>query len=153
MVLARCIGALSRPSLNSRFRSEIRGQALSSGQIGRLGEDLAARWLKKQRRKILYRNYRGPHGGEVDIVCRHGATLTFVEVKTRVAPQMGRPADAVTMDKQRLVMRGGAAWLRLLRKPDTPVRCDVVEVILHEGERPTISVIEGAFRLGEQPSS
>ena len=105
------------------------------------------RWLKKKRRKILYRNFRGPHGGEVDIVCRHKDTLTFVEVKTRVAPKVGRPADAVTFDKQRLVMRGGAAWLKLLRKPDVPVRCDVVEVILHEGERPVISVIESAFRL------
>jgi hypothetical protein len=29
---------------------------------------------------------------------------------------------------------------------DIPTRCDIVEVVLREGERPEIGIIEGAFR-------
>ena len=67
--------------------------------IGKWGEHLAARWLRKNRRKVLYRNYRAPHGGEVDIVWRHGDTLSFVEVKTRTSTDFGRPGQAVTPAK------------------------------------------------------
>jgi len=122
------------------------GEPLSSAEIGTLGEALAAQWLRRHGRKILYKNYRAPHGGEVDIVCRHGLMLTFVEVKTRRSGGLGRPADAVTKDKERLIMRGAQYWLKLLNKPDTRVRCDVVEVILTDGALPEIYVIEGAFR-------
>ena len=115
--------------------------------IGRWGEHLTALWLKKHGRKILFHNYRAPQGGEVDIVARHGDTLTFVEVKTRTSDALGRPGEAVTAAKQELILRGARAWLRLLGNPDIKVRCDVAEVILREGELADINVIEGAFRL------
>ena len=38
--------------------------------IGRRGEDVAAKWLWTKGCKVLWRNYRGPDDGEVDIVCR-----------------------------------------------------------------------------------
>lgn len=120
---------------------------LGTDEIGRWGENLAAKWLRRQGRKVLYRNYRAPQGGEVDIVCRHREVLTFVEVKTRTGNVLGRPSDAVTPDKQRLILRGARAWLRLLDQPGVLTRCDVVEIILQEGEAPKISVIEGAFRF------
>lgn len=124
---------------------------MESRVIGEWGEHLAARWLAKNGRKVLYRNYRGPKGGEVDIVCRHGKMLTFVEVKTRTSLEFGRPAEAVGHAKEQLVLRGARAWLRLLDKPETiPTRCDIVEVILSEGEQPKIQVIEGAFILAEK---
>src|SRR5687768_18149649 len=61
--------------------------------LGRHGEMLAVRYLRKQRYKILYRNYRGPRGGEIDIVCRDRTcnTLVFVEVKTRRSRDFGDP--------------------------------------------------------------
>lgn len=114
--------------------------------IGEWGEHLAARWLARHGRKILYRNFRGPKGGEVDIVCRHGATLVFVEVKARTHLEFGRPADAVSAAKEELVLRGARAWLRLLDQPEkVPTRCDIVEVMLRDGQKPSIQVIEGAF--------
>ena len=146
--LARCIGALLRPSPSSPSRLVKRdGTDLNSAEIGALGEVLAAKWLRRHGRKILFQNYRAPHGGEVDIVCRHGKMLAFVEVKTRRSGGLGRPADAVTKDKERLIMRGAQHWLKLLDKPDTPVRCDVVEVILQDGVVPQINVIESVFRV------
>ncbi len=54
---------------------------------GGAGERLAEKYLRRHGYKILYRNFRAPGGGEVDLVCRDIAenTLVFVEVKTRTA--------------------------------------------------------------------
>ncbi len=115
--------------------------------IGRWGEYLAARWLAQNGRKVLYHNFRAPRGGEVDIVARHGDTLTFSEVKTRTSTKLGRPGEAVTEQKKHLILRGAQAWLKLLHDPNIKTRCDVIEVVLRDGEVPDIQIIEGAFRL------
>ena len=95
---------------------------------------------------MLYRNYRAPHGGEVDLVCRDRDTLVFVEVKTRTSETFGAPAEAVTPAKQRLVARGALAWLRLLGKPDICYRFDIVEVRI-AGKQTEANVIRNAFTL------
>ena len=123
------------------------GRKLSHGELGLLGELHAGRFLRGCRRRVLYRNYRGPNRGEVDIVARHGDTLTFVEVKTRTSAAFGRPADAVTRDKQRLIQRGALAWLRLLGNPPLKFRFDIVEVLLIPGEPPRCNLIENAFQM------
>jgi len=96
-------------------------------------------------RKILYRNYRGPRGGEIDIVARDGDTLSFVEVKTRTKKGYGRPLEAVTRDKQELLERGANAWLKLLGRRDLVWRFDVVEVILSDGQQAEVNIVNNAF--------
>ena len=134
-------------SLNRPFQRTLLQEPLSHLEIGRLGEDLAARWLRKHGRTVLYRNFASPSGGEVDIVCRHRDTLTFVEVKTRTRLDHRRPADAVTQEKQHLIQRGARAWLRLLKQPVAAFRFDIAEVILTDGSAPAVNVIENAFQL------
>ena len=98
--------------------------------------------------KVLHHNYRAPHGGEVDLVCREGDTLVFVEVKTRSSEEFGAPAEAVTRSKQRLIARGGLAWLKLLGNPDILFRFDIVEVRI-AGKKAEATVIRNAFELPE----
>src|SRR5437016_2478821 len=81
---------------------------------GERGEKLAGQFLRNQGYKILYRNFRDRTGGEIDIVCREGDTLVFVEVKTRASEEFGRPVEAVDRQKQMRVSKGGLAWLRML---------------------------------------
>ena len=64
-------------------------------QRGARGEKLARRHLRREGYKILYRNFRGRTGGEIDIVCRDGETLVFVEVKTRSSEDFGRPFETI----------------------------------------------------------
>ena len=121
---------------------------LNKDDIGRLGEALAAHFLRRQEMmKVLRQNFRAPQGGEVDIVCRHGEALAFVEVKTRTSTAFGRPIEAVDAEKQQLIARGALEWLRLLSRTDVLFRFDVVEVILKQGERPHIQRVENAFEL------
>ena len=94
---------------------------------------------------MLYRNFRPPHGGEIDIVCREKKTLVFVEVKTRSADGLGRPADAVDAEKEEALIRGAQAWLRLLKAPETPVRIDIVEVIIPAKGRAQITLTRDAL--------
>lgn len=108
------------------------------------GEKLAEKFLRRAGFKILYRNYRAKGGGEVDLVCRDGDTLAFVEVKTRTSDEFGRPGDAVNADKRELIERGARSWVRMLERTDVLVRFDVVEVIAGDG-RPEITLHRAAF--------
>jgi putative endonuclease len=132
---------------------------LTPHQIGDLGEKIAAKYLQSLGWKLLYRNFRAPKGGEVDLVMRGGdelKLLVFVEVKTRTRRDFGRPMRAVNAEKQALVTRGAMEWLRLLGKEVDPEakqdvrrqiswRYDVVEIVLTEGEVPDINLVEQAF--------
>jgi putative endonuclease len=119
--------------------------------LGRTGEQLAAKYLRNHSHKVLYRNFRAPRGGEVDIVCRDKRhnELVFVEVKTRSSEEFGRPRDAVDRRKRRLILRGAMTWLKMLDMPDIVFRFDVVEVILPDE---VVRHIENAFQLPEDYS-
>jgi putative endonuclease len=110
---------------------------------------VACQFLRKRGYKILYRNFRGRTGGEIDVVCRDGDTLVFVEVKTRTREDFGRPFEAIDRDKRKRISRGGLAWLRLLGDPDILFRFDVVEVIMARDEPPRLELIQNAFALSE----
>lgn len=127
---------------------ESKGRALDKDEIGRLGEDLAARFLRRREgMKVLYRNFRAKKGGEVDIVCRDREVLVFVEVKTRTSLAFGRPVEAVTPAKQELITKGALEWLRLLDFPKINFRFDVVELILENGQPAKIERVPNAFTM------
>ena len=132
---------------------------MTSQEIGELGEKIAAKYLQARGWKLLYRNFRAPKGGEVDLVLRGGddlKLLIFAEVKTRTRRDFGRPMRAVNKEKKELIMRGASEWLRLLGKEvdledkqdirrQISWRYDVVEIILEEGKRPDVNLVEQAF--------
>src|SRR6266480_4424214 len=144
--LARSIADLSNRwrSRFSLWKGSVRPQHLWRGMHG---EKLACRYLRRSGYKILFRNFRGRSGGEIDIVCRDHDTLGFVEVKTRTREDFGRPLEAVGRDKQRRISRGGLAWLRMLDNPDILFRFDVVEIVLTEDAKPRIELVKNAFQL------
>jgi len=113
--------------------------------LGNYGERVAAAWLRSQGCRILARNYRGPHRGEVDIVARERKVLLFVEVKTRSEGGRVRGLDAVGPDKQRLIERGANSWLKRLGTRDLPWRFDVIEVVVKDGEKPRVHRVRDAF--------
>ena len=137
--------------LSNRWRSRFLPSKLSSRpqhlRRGARGEKLACRFLRRRGYKILYRNFKGRSGGEIDVVCRDQDTLVFVEVKTRTSEYFGRPVAAVDRQKQKRISRGGLNWLRMLDNPDILFRFDVVEVIIAENASPRLELIKNAFPL------
>jgi putative endonuclease len=139
-------------ALSSRWRNRFsRSKASLPEHLrrGARGEKLACKFLRSRGYKVLFRNFKDRRGGEIDIVCRDGDTLVFVEGKTRRGEEFGRPLDAVGREKQLHVSKGGLAWLRLLDNPDIAFRFDVVEVLWPEEGEPRCELIENAFELSQ----
>src|ERR1044072_7028876 len=139
--LARSIADLSN---QWRIRFLPWAKSSKSGHLrrGARREKLACRCLKRSGYKILFRNFRGRSGGEIDIVCRDNDTLVFVEVKTRGCEDFGRPVEAVDPEKRKRISRGALAWLRMLDNPDILFRFDVVEVLIADGTKPRVELIK-----------
>lgn len=118
--------------------------------MGERGERCAARHLRRHGYKILLRRFRSA-SGEIDIVCRDGKWLVFVEVKTRVSEELGAPSEAVDATKQRHLSKVALDYLRLLGYPEVSFRFDIVEVILPKGARrpEDVRVIQNAFEMSE----
>jgi len=117
-----------------------------------MGERHAERALRRERYKILYRNFRSRRG-EIDLVCRHKPTqtLAFIEVKTRSDPDQGRPLDAVNRKKRRRLIKAAYQWISMLNDPAVIFRFDVVEVI--GTKHPKIEIIQDAFRPDTRPKT
>ncbi len=67
--------------------------------LGKTGEDLAVKYLKKSGYRLVKRNYTTPFG-EADIIAIKGGVTVFVEVKTRTNNTFGEPKEAVGYQKQ-----------------------------------------------------
>ncbi len=94
--------------------------------LGKKGEDLVVKYLKKQGYKILKRNYRTPLG-EADVIAADGEEIAFVEVKTRETENYGLPSEAVGAEKQRRYQKiARYYWLETGVEPNA--RFDVAEV-------------------------
>jgi putative endonuclease len=118
--------------------------------IGQRGEAIAADFLRDHGYKVLVKRFRG-RGGEIDLVCRDGEVLVFVEVKARSSTDFGRPSEFVDRSKQRRLSKTALEYLRLLGNPALIFRFDVVEVALNQKEvrASSCSLIRNAFELTE----
>lgn len=116
-------------------------------QTGRWGEDVAERALRKKGYRTVGRRVAIGRD-ELDLVMRSGATLVFVEVKTRADDSFGRPAEAVDGAKRRKLSRAAVRYLMSRREKPEFIRFDIVEVIGRaEDAAPRVEHIENAFPL------
>jgi putative endonuclease len=106
---------------------------------GARGEQAAADYLKTRSGfTIVTRNWRSPRDqrDEIDLVCRDGEVLVFVEVKARTEGALVSGYDAVDKRKKRALRRAVHAYLAQLTPPPRTFRFDVAEVTL-SGRLPT----------------
>jgi putative endonuclease len=103
--------------------------------IGSYGECVAAAFLRRHGYRVLYRNFLTERG-EIDLVCRCGELLVFVEVRTRATLAFGRPAESIDAAKQESLRYAASRYLRLLDLPTVHHRFDAVEVMLQPGQVP-----------------
>ncbi len=99
-------------------------------RMGRYGENAACRLLRRKGYPILARNYKTPRG-EADIVARDGATLCFIEVKTRRwHPDRNKSASPLTRWQARRNKRAALDYLEELEHPKILWRFDLIEVLV-----------------------
>ncbi len=119
------------------------------GDHGRIGEDLAHRYLRRQGCTIVARNYRPPSGAvEIDLIAWHGQSVVFVEVKTRATEDFGPPESAVDREKRVYIERAARDYARRAMVDWKKTRFDIVTVLL--GAPPRIEWIRGSWLAVEQ---
>lgn len=113
--------------------------------LGRRGEDLAHRLLRRHGYVVVARNYRTNSGsGEVDIIAWDRDELVFIEVKSRHTLEFGLPDRAVGVDKRSRLVAAARSYAARARVPWQRVRFDVVSVL--DSVPPEITLIRDAFR-------
>ena len=127
-----------------KFRPFLFGRPADSLSLGRRGEDLAVRALKKKDYRILARRERS-RLGEIDIVARDGKVLVFVEVKTRSGHRFGTPIEAVDYRKQKKLTRLALAYAARRGWSESPIRFDVVGIEFPADRTPEVSIYQDAF--------
>ena len=118
-------------------------------RYGELGEREARKYLRKKGLKFLTANFRSDRG-EIDLICRDGDCLVFVEVKTRSSEEWVRPAAAVDKERRQRLTRAALDYLRLCRNPKVKVRFDIVEVLLADGTVSEVRHLPNTFAM-ERP--
>ena len=106
---------------------------MNKAQVGKRGEQVAAKYLQRHGYDVLERNLHVSHQ-EIDIIAANKQYIAFVEVKTRIgrpedADVYSAPASAVTYQKQTHLLRAAHTYLAKSNCNMHP-RMDVIEVYL-----------------------
>ncbi len=110
--------------------------------LGKQGEKLAYTFLRKKGYEILATNFRYEKT-EIDIVCKTGKTIVFVEVKTRSTDAHGHPEEAVDAKKQDKIVRAAERFIEV-HDMLGDIRFDVVSIIF-DGKKKKVAHIRDAF--------
>lgn len=117
---------------------------LSKQQLGRLGEKLGARFLRRRGYRIVTRNY-ACSAGEIDLIALDRDSVVFVEVKARRDDAAARPEDAVNFHKRRRLTAAAKCYLLQTGAQARPCRFDVISVMLRDGCKPEVEHFLDAF--------
>ena len=117
-------------------------------KLGNIGEDYAVKILKKNKYKIVERNFT-IRGGEIDIIAKDGDYLVFAEVKLRKSAEFGRPAEFVDFKKQEHLRTAALLYMKKIEYNGL-CRFDVVEIIGETNEKGKllaneVNIIKNAF--------
>ncbi len=151
-VFARMMFGLVSWAARKGLSAEMPGSPVKSKQQARhtgiRGETYAYWYLRRQGYVMIARNFTVPGSkGEIDLVGYDGPVLAFVEVKTRTgaSEEFGKPEDAVTPEKRRILSRVARHFLADRRIPEAVCRFDVLAIESRRGRRPAARLHKGAF--------
>ena len=129
---------------NQKFLSKETKMSIS---LGNWGEDIAVDFLKDKDFQILVRNYRRQRA-EIDIIAQNDEVIAFVEVKTRSNDKFGSGLEAITINKQRQIIKAAKIFCQENDIYDIPCRFDVIS-IKKDKKNYHIEHIENAFIIEE----
>ena len=113
-----------------------------SHDLGKMGEDLAAGYLKKAGYRIVKRNWTTGKN-EIDIIAENKDYIVFVEVKTRTEELLLPVGEIVNREKQRSMIFCADSYIKW-NNVSKECRFDVIVIIVLDGAQ-KIDHIEDAF--------
>lgn len=111
-------------------------------ELGKLGEEMAADYLRKNGYAILQTNWVYQKA-EIDIIAQKGNVLAVVEVKTRSTVDFGLPQDFVKPKKIGLLVKAVNEYI-IQNDLDTEARFDIISIYKDKGEY-IVEHLEDAF--------
>jgi len=126
---------------------------MNTKKLGKLGEDIAIKYLKKKGYKILDRNFPRRTSrflkSEIDIVAKTRDIICFVEVKMLKENPSFFPEEKVDFKKKKKLIRTAESWLLKRKIPlDSKWQIDVIAIeIDSQSKRVKISHFENAIGL------
>jgi putative endonuclease len=102
----------------------------NNNTIGAIGEQIAACYLKNKGYFIKAKHVTS-HWGELDIVAQKGEKIVFIEVKTRVGSEKGRPYEAVNYFKVKHLERAIQHYLLQNNCKKYKLSLDIVSILLN----------------------
>jgi len=111
---------------------------MNTREVGRIGEQLAEKYLVERRHaRILARNFT-VRGGEIDLIAEIGEVIVFVEVKLRTH---GGAHEAIGYTKQKRLSRAALVYLQRHHLLERTSRFDAILIQPPDG----VEHIERAF--------
>lgn len=98
-------------------------------EIGKMGEEIARKFLENKGYKIIEQNYRTKYA-EIDLITKLKGELVFVEVRTKVGENFGSPEDTLDYKKKRKIYGNAMAYVGF-KKWAGPFRIDAVCIVLN----------------------
>lgn len=118
-------------------------------EVGKLGEKLAQKFLKKRGYRIRETNFHWRRG-EIDIVAQQKDYLVFVEVRTKSSLDFGTPEESITQSKKEKLIALALAYINAHQNLPPLWRIDVVAVeVDQKGKARRIELIQNAIELGQ----
>ncbi len=112
-------------------------------KIGIKGEKFTVKFLKRNKYRIILRNY-SDYNGEIDIIAYNRKYIVFVEVKTRSEESLLSPRFSVDSKKQQRIMNCANHFMKKY-KTDLQPRFDIAEVLYNNDGKMKIEYLENAF--------
>ncbi len=100
---------------------------MSTVEVGRAAESVAAKWLERTGFKILDRNWR-TRWCELDIVALKGNTIHVVEVKYRQRSDFGTGFEYITPTKAQRLRWASLMWLKAHAYTQSQSQIDIIAV-------------------------
>lgn len=119
---------------------------MNNKTMGKLGEEVAKEYLKKQGIRVIENNYRNKYG-EIDIIAKEKDTIVFAEVKSRSSIKYGFPCEAVNILKQHKIKTIALYYIQNHGLKAPKMRFDVIEVYFDKDRNTVkdIKIIKNAF--------
>ena len=104
----------------------------TAAERGVFGENRAAEYYRRQvGAHILHRNWRYGRG-EIDLICKDGSTLVFVEVRARSFRSKVAGVHSVTPKKKKVLLKTCIGFIKQLPKRPKHIRFDILDIVLLE---------------------
>ena len=102
-------------------------------ETGKIGEEEAVKFLKKNKYKIIERNFRTKFG-EIDIIAKKGKEIFFIEVKTRKTISFGYPEESVDGRKLNKIKKVALYYIQK-NKIKNPFKFEIISILIKDDRK------------------